>query len=44
LNSKNEDVDLAEVVTDLKMSENVYRASLSSAGRIIQPSLVDFIK
>jgi flagellar hook-associated protein 3 FlgL len=44
LNSKNEDVDLAKVVTDLKMSENVYRASLSSAGRIIQPSLVDFIK
>jgi len=44
LKSKNEDVDLAKVVTDLKMSENVYQASLSSASRIIQPSLVDFLK
>ena len=44
LNSKNEDIDLAKVVTDLKMSENVYRASLSSAARVIQPSLVDFLK
>ncbi|HMA60799.1 MAG TPA: flagellar hook-associated protein FlgL [Halanaerobiales bacterium] len=44
LNSKNEDIDLAKLVTDLKMSENVYRASLSSAARVIQPSLVDFLK
>ena len=44
LNSKNEDIDLAKVVTNLKMSENVYRASLSSAARVIQPSLVDFVK
>jgi len=44
LNSKNEDIDLAKLVTDLKMSENVYRASLSSAARVIQPSLVDFVK
>jgi flagellar hook-associated protein 3 FlgL len=42
--SKNEDVDIAETIMDLKMSENVYRAALSSGGRIIQPSLVDFIK
>ena len=44
LNSKNEDIDLAKLVTNLKMSENVYRASLSSAARVIQPSLVDFLK
>jgi len=44
LNSKNEDIDLAKLVTDLKMSESVYRASLSSAARVIQPSLVDFVK
>ena len=44
LNSKNEDIDLAKVVTELKMSENVYQASLSSAARVIQPSLVDFLK
>ena len=42
--SKNEDVDIAKTIMDLKMSENVYRAALSSGSRIIQPSLVDFIK
>ncbi|MGM0370366.1 MAG: flagellar hook-associated protein FlgL, partial [Bacillota bacterium] len=42
--SENEDVDMAKTIMDLKMSENVYRAALSSGSRIIQPSLVDFIK
>lgn len=42
--SENEDVDIAETIMNLKMSENVYRASLSSGARIIQPTLVDFIK
>lgn len=42
--SKNEDVDIAEVITELKMQESVYRASLAVGARIIQPSLVDFIK
>ena len=42
--SQNEDVDIAKTIMDLKMSENVYRAALSSGSRIIQPSLVDFIK
>ncbi|MGM0370399.1 MAG: flagellar hook-associated protein FlgL [Bacillota bacterium] len=44
LKSENEDADIAKTIMDLKMSENVYRAALSSGGRIIQPSLVDFIK
>ena len=44
LKSDNEDVDIAKTIMDLKMSENVYRAALSSGSRIIQPSLVDFIK
>ena len=44
LKSENEDVDIAKTIMDLKMSENVYRAALSSGSRIIQPSLVDFIK
>ena len=43
LKSENEDVNIAETIMDLKMSENVYRAALSSGSRIIQPSLVDFI-
>jgi len=42
--SQNEDVDIAETIMNLQMSENVYRAALSSGGRIIQPSLVDFVK
>jgi len=44
LKSKNEDVDLAEVITELKMEETVYRASLASGSRIMQQSLVDFIR
>lgn len=44
LMSKNEDADMAEVIMKLKNEENVYRASLSAGARIIQPTLVDFIK
>ncbi|SHI62038.1 flagellar hook-associated protein 3 [Geosporobacter subterraneus DSM 17957] len=42
--SKTEDADMAEVIMKLKMEENVYRASLSSGARIIQPSLIDFLR
>jgi len=42
--SKNEDVDIAEAITNLKMQESIYRASLSIGARILQPSLVDFVK
>lgn len=41
--SKTEDVDIAQVIMDLKMEENVYRASLAVGARIIQPTLVDFL-
>ncbi|SIQ29952.1 flagellar hook-associated protein FlgL [Halanaerobium kushneri] len=44
LKSKNEDADLAAVITELKMEETVYRASLASGSRIMQQSLVDFIR
>lgn len=44
LQSSTEDADLAEVVTDLKVKENVYQASLSVGAKIIQPSLVDFLR
>lgn len=39
-----EDVDVAETIMNLKMQENVYRTSLASGARIIQPSLMDFLK
>jgi flagellar hook-associated protein 3 FlgL len=42
--SKNEDADMAEVIMNIKMSENVYQASLSTGARIIQPSLIDFLR
>jgi flagellar hook-associated protein 3 FlgL len=42
--SKNEDVDIAKTITNLKMQESVYRASLSVGARVMQPTLVDFIK
>lgn len=42
--SKNEDADMAEVIMNLKMQENVYKSSLSGGARIIQPSLMDFLR
>jgi flagellar hook-associated protein 3 FlgL len=44
LMSKNEDVDIAEAIMKLQNEENVYRASLATGARVIQPSLVDFLK
>lgn len=42
--SENEDADLAEVIMNFKMAESVYLASMSAGARIIQPSLVDFLR
>lgn len=42
--SKNEDVDIAKTIMNLKMQESVYRASLSAGSRVIQPSLVEFLQ
>ncbi|MHB1650914.1 MAG: flagellar hook-associated protein FlgL [Desulfitobacteriaceae bacterium] len=42
--SKIQDVDVAKVVVDLNNQENVYRAALSVGAKIIQPSLVDFLR
>jgi len=44
LQSKTEDADLSEVITRFLMSENVYRSSLSAGSKLIQPSLVDFLR
>lgn len=41
--SKIEEVDYSEVITEAKMQENVYVASLAVGARVIQPSLVDFL-
>ncbi|HHU68877.1 MAG TPA: flagellar hook-associated protein FlgL [Thermoanaerobacterales bacterium] len=42
--SETEDVDIAEAIMELKMQENVYMTSLAAGARIIQPSLLDFLR
>lgn len=44
LMSVNEDVDMAETIMNLQNEENVYRASLAGGAKVIQPSLVDFLR
>ncbi len=44
MKSKLEDVDQAEAIMNFKMAENVYTAVLQIGSKIIQPSLVDFLK
>jgi len=44
LMSENEDVDVAETIMNLKNEENVYQASLAGGARIIQQTLVDFLR
>jgi flagellar hook-associated protein 3 FlgL len=39
-----EDVDLAETITELKLQEVAYNASLSATQRVLQPSLLDFLR
>ncbi|MFK2826311.1 flagellar hook-associated protein FlgL [Bacillus sp. B190/17] len=42
--SENEDVDMERLITDLKTQESVHRAALSVGARIIQPTLMDFLR
>jgi flagellar hook-associated protein 3 FlgL len=44
LSGKTEDADVALAITNLQRDENVYQASLSVGSKIIQPSLVDYLK
>ena len=39
-----EDVDLATVILDLKLQEVAYQAALSVTARVIQPTLMDFLR
>ena len=38
-----EDIDMAEVIMNLKFAEAVYNAALAAGARIIQPSLLEFL-
>jgi len=44
LSSALEDADMAQVVSDLAKEETVFRSALSSAHKLIQPTLLDFLK
>ncbi|GKX28481.1 hypothetical protein SH1V18_09610 [Vallitalea longa] len=44
LMSKNEDINIAEVIVNYKSQEMVYNAALMSSTKIIQSTLLDFIR
>jgi flagellar hook-associated protein 3 FlgL len=39
-----EDIDLAKTITDMQLQQNAYQVALSAAAKVIQPSLVDFLR
>lgn len=42
--SENEDIDFEKAVTELTVQESVHKAALSIGARIIQPTLMDFLR
>lgn len=42
--SENEDIEYEEVITEMITEESIHRAALAIGARIIQPSLVDFLR
>lgn len=42
--SDNEDIDMEEAIINLTIQESVHRASLAVGARIIQPTLMDFLR
>jgi flagellin-like hook-associated protein FlgL len=42
--SEVEDADIIKVTTELATQQNIYQAALNAAARVLQPSLVDFIR
>jgi flagellar hook-associated protein 3 FlgL len=44
LTSGLEDADMAQVITDMGKEESVFKNSLASSRRLIQPTLLDFLK
>lgn len=39
-----EDVDLFQVISDMSKSESTLKATLETSGRLVQPTLLDFLK
>jgi len=42
--AKEADLDITEAITDLKMLEHVHQAAVGTAARVIQPTLLDFLR
>ncbi|WP_114570070.1 flagellar hook-associated protein FlgL [Exiguobacterium flavidum] len=42
--SNNEDIDAEKVIMELKSYETLHRAALSAGARVIQPTLLDFLR
>ncbi|HVM19838.1 MAG TPA: flagellar hook-associated protein FlgL [Egibacteraceae bacterium] len=42
--SEVEDIDLPATIMDLQLQETAYKAALSATARVLQPSLVDFLR
>jgi flagellar hook-associated protein 3 FlgL len=42
--SQLEDVELFEVVSSMNKTDSALRATLETSGKVIQPSLLDFLK
>ncbi len=43
-NSEETDIDMTKAITDLKMLEYTHKAALQTAARILQPTLLDFLR
>jgi flagellar hook-associated protein 3 FlgL len=39
-----EDIDLPKTLTDMQLQQTAYQAALAAAGKVVQPSLVDFLR
>ena len=39
-----EDIDLPKTITDMQLQQVAYQAALGAAAKVVQPSLVDFLK
>lgn len=39
-----EDIDLPKTITELTLQQTAYQAALAAAARVVQPSLVDFLR
>ena len=39
-----EDIDLPKTILDMQLSSNAYQAALNATAKVLQPSLMDFLR